>query len=62
MIISTPYDLSCFKSLLGDGSDYGVHLSMQKQPSSDGLAQAFIIGELFIGDDCACLVFGVFFL
>ena len=58
LIISTPYDLSGFKRLLGDGSDYGVKFTYAEQPSPDGLAQAFTIGEEFIGDDCACLVLG----
>ena len=57
-IISTPYDLPSFKRLLGDGSDYGVNFSYAEQPSPDGLAQAFLIGEEFIGDDSVCLVLG----
>ena len=58
LIISTPQDLPAFKRLLGDGTDYGIKLSYAEQPSPDGLAQAFVIGKDFIGDDSVCLVLG----
>lgn len=58
LVISTPEDLPNFQKLLGDGSDYGIELSYAEQPSPDGLAQAFIIGEEFIGDDSVCLILG----
>ena len=58
LIISTPQDLPGFKRLLGDGSDYGIRFSYAEQPSPDGLAQAFIIGKDFIGNDSVCLVLG----
>lgn len=58
LVISTPQDLPGFKRLLGDGSDYGINLQYAEQPSPDGLAQAFIIGRDFVGDDSVCLVLG----
>lgn len=61
LIISTPYDLPGYKRLLGDGSDYGVNFHYAEQPSPDGLAQAFIIGEKFIGNDSACLLLVILF-
>ena len=58
LVISTPEDTPRFEALLGDGNQFGLHLSYKVQPSPDGLAQAFIIGEDFIGDDCVAMVLG----
>ncbi|SDU08437.1 glucose-1-phosphate thymidylyltransferase RfbA [Halopseudomonas salegens] len=58
LVISTPEDLPCFRKLLGNGSDFGIELSYAEQPSPDGLAQAFLIGEKFIGDSNVCLILG----
>ena len=58
LLISTPQDIDSFKRLLGDGSDFGINLSYAEQASPDGLAQAFIIGESFVGQDSVCLVLG----
>lgn len=58
LVITTPEDQAAFRRLLGDGSDFGIQISYAVQPSPDGLAQAFIIGESFIGDDSVCLVLG----
>ena len=58
LIISTPHDIPAFRRLLGDGTDFGVHFEYKEQPSPDGLAQAFLIGEEFIGDDSVCLILG----
>lgn len=58
LVISTPHDLANFKNLLGDGDDFGIKIQYAEQPSPDGLAQAFIIGEKFIGSDSACLILG----
>lgn len=59
LIISTPQDIGKFEALLGDGSHWGISLSYKIQPSPDGLAQAFILGEEFIGDDNVCLILGI---
>ena len=61
LIISTPTDTPRFEALLGDGSQYGIHLQYKVQPSPDGLAQAFILGEEFIGDDCCAMILGTTF-
>ena len=62
LIISTPQDTPRFKELLGNGGSFGLHLSYAVQPSPDGLAQAFIIGEDFIGNDCVAMILGEIFL
>ena len=58
ILISTPTDTPRFEALLGDGSQYGIHLQYKVQPSPDGLAQAFLLGEEFIGDDCCAMILG----
>lgn len=58
LLISTPQDLPSYKRLLGDGSDFGIRIQYAEQPSPDGLAQAFLIGEKFIADDAVCLILG----
>ena len=58
LIISTPCDLPSFQRLLGDGSNFGIHFEYKEQPSPDGLAQAFLVGEEFIGEDSVCLILG----